>query len=41
MTTPATPRSSGIRVRSRDAADLASSSASPWKSADGSGLAAM
>ena len=41
MTPPATARSSGIRVRSRDAATWASSSDSPGASADGSGLEAM
>ena len=41
MTTPAMARSSGIRVRSREAATLTSSSASPATSADGNGLAAI
>ena len=41
MVTPATTRSNGIRVRSRDAATRTSSSLSPLTSAEGSGLAAM
>jgi len=41
MTEPAMARSSGIRVRSREAATLPSSSVSPAASADGNGLEAM
>ena len=41
MVTPAMTRSSGMRVRSREAATGASSSPRPSKPADGSGLAAM
>ncbi len=41
MTEPAMARSSGIRVRSREAATLTSSSESAAASADGRGLAAM
>ena len=42
MTTPAMARSSGIRVRSREAATLhVVLGVGRWQSADGSGLAAM
>ena len=41
ITEPAMARSSGIRVRSREAAILASSSASAVTSAEGSGFEAM
>ena len=41
MVAPATTRSSGIRVRSREAATWTSSSESPETSAEGSGLEAM
>ena len=41
MAMPAVTFITGMTVRSRDAAAGASSSPSPWKPADGSGLSAM